>query len=243
MRTSNPTLSDRFFKDLPHSNVHMTIDGTVNKLFMFLLLLVFSATFTWINADSLGPYLMILVIGSVIGSLILALIIIFNQKLASTLGFVYALFEGVLIGLISLFAEMQFPGIVLQAVGLTFATAFAMLILYRLKWIEVTEKFKMGLFAAMGAIFLIYLVSFVMSFFGKDIPLINSNGPIGIIFSLIVVTIAALNLVLDFDFIEKAANQKLPKYMEYYAAFGLLVTLVWLYIEILRLLTKMRSSD
>jgi uncharacterized YccA/Bax inhibitor family protein len=144
-------------------------------------------------------------------------------------------------GGISAMFEARFPGIAAQATFGTLGTLAGLLLAYRTGLIKATENFKLGVFAATAGIALLYLVSFVMSFFGKSIPFIHSSGTWGIAFSVFVVIIAALNLVLDFDFIENGAEMGAPKYMEWYAAFGLLVTLVWLYIEILRLLSKMRS--
>ena len=149
--------------------------------------------------------------------------------------------EGFFIGGISAIFEVQFSGIVFQAVALTFGTLFAMLVTYRLGLIKVTEKFKMGVVAATGAIFVVYLLSFVLSMFSINVPFIHSGGTIGILFSLFVIVIAALNLVLDFDFIEKGVEHGAPKYMEWYGGFGLIITLVWLYIEFLRLLSKLRQ--
>jgi uncharacterized YccA/Bax inhibitor family protein len=137
--------------------------------------------------------------------------------------------------------EANYPGIVSQAVFLTFGTLGALLIAYRSGWIRATENFKLGVFAATGGIFVVYLLGFVLSFFGVGIPLIHSSGTFGILFSLFVVVVAALNLVLDFDFIEQGAEQRAPKYMEWYAAFGLMVTLIWLYLEMLRLLAKLQE--
>ena len=154
---------------------------------------------------------------------------------------IYALFEGLFLGGISATLEARFPGIVIQAVGLTFGTLFGLLLAYKSGLIKVTENFRLGLFAATGGIFLLYMASFVMSFAGMRIPYIHESGLIGIGFSGFVVVIAALNLVLDFDFIESGSENRLPKYMEWYAAFGLMVTLIWLYVEILHLLTKLRS--
>jgi uncharacterized YccA/Bax inhibitor family protein len=153
---------------------------------------------------------------------------------------IYAVLEGLFLGGISAIFEMSYPGIVIQAVALTFGTLFCLLAAYKSRLIKVTENFKLGIVAATGAICLIYLVSIIMGFFGASIPMIHSSGPLGIGFSLFVVTIAALNLVLDFDFIERGSEMGAPKYMEWYGAFGLVVTLVWLYIEILRLLSKLR---
>ncbi len=147
-----------------------------------------------------------------------------------------------MLGALSAILEARFPGIVIQAVGLTFGTAAALLIVYTSRLIKVTQNFRMGIFAATGGIALVYLATFILGFFGIEVPYIHGSGLIGIGFSVFVVVIAALNLVLDFDFIENAsASGQAPKYMEWYGAFGLLVTLIWLYIEILRLLSKLRS--
>ena len=153
----------------------------------------------------------------------------------------YAVLEGLLLGGLSAMFEVRFPGIVSQAVFATFGTLFGLLFAYKTGIIKATENFKLGVFAATGGIAIVYLISFVMSFFGTRIPYIHESGLIGIGFSVFVVIVAALNLVLDFDFIEQGAESGAPKYMEWYAAFGLLITLVWLYIEMLRLLSKVRS--
>jgi uncharacterized YccA/Bax inhibitor family protein len=156
-------------------------------------------------------------------------------------GPIYALLEGLFLGGISAVLNAQMPGIVIQAVGLTFGTLACLLVAYRTGIIKAAENFKLGVVAATGGICLLYMVSIVMGFFGGSIPMIHSSSPMGIGFSLFVVVIAALNLVLDFDFIEQGAEHGAPKYMEWYAAFGLMVTLVWLYLEILRLLAKLNS--
>ena len=155
----------------------------------------------------------------------------------------YAALEGLALGGISLAFEARYPGIVMNAVGLTFGTLAALLLAYRSGLVRATENFKLGIFAATGGIALLYLVSMVMGFFGKSIPFIHGSGLIGIGFSVFVVIIASLNLVLDFDFIETASRRGAPKYMEWYGAYGLMVTLVWLYLEILRLLSKINSRD
>jgi uncharacterized YccA/Bax inhibitor family protein len=170
-----------------------------------------------------------------------AIVTVFKKEWAPITSPIYAVLEGFVLGGISSIFEASYPGIVIQAVGLTFGTLFALLIAYRSGLIKATENFKLGVVAATGGIFLVYMISFVLSFFGTTIPFIHESGTIGILFSLFVVVVAALNLVLDFDFIERGAESGAPKYMEWYAAFGLLVTLVWLYIEILRLLSKLRS--
>ena len=249
MRTANPALNDKAFDQVSTSGEVMTIEGTVNKTFLSLFLLTGAAMYTWngyydtIGPDGIGdpssvaPYMML----GGIGGFIVALITIFKKTWSPITTPIYAVLEGLLIGGLSAFVESMYPGIVLQAVALTFGTLFSLLFAYKSGLIKVTENFKMGLFAATGAVMLIYLASFIMGFFGSSIGFIHDNGLMGIGFSVVVVVIAALNLVLDFDFIETGAARGAPKYMEWYATFGLLVTLVWLYIEILRLLSKLRS--
>ncbi len=243
MRTSNPALNDKVF-DLGRSTGDvMTINGTVNRTGILLCLLMFTAIFSWdraysaVNPGELYPWL----IGSGIAGFVVALITVFKKTAAPITAPIYAAIEGILLGILSAFYEMQFPGLVFQAILLTFGTLFALLMAYRSGVIKATENFKLGVFAATGGIALIYLTTFILSFFGVSIPYIHGSGTIGILFSLFVVVIAALNLVLDFDFIERGAERGAPKYMEWYAAFGLLVTLIWLYIEMLRLLSKLRS--
>ena len=242
-RSSNPTLNTKIFNQTSQQYAGaepMTVGGAISKTAFLLLLLIVSAAYVWMQfigvqqPTGLMPYLLV----GAIGGLVVALIVVFKPTTAPYLSPVYALLEGVMIGAISSLLETRFPGIVLQAVGLTFGTLIVMLAAYRSGLIKATEKFKMGVVAATGAIFLVYLASFILGFFGIAIPLINSSGTFGIIFSLVVVVIAALNLVLDFDLIESGAKMGAPKFMEWYAAFGLLVTLVWLYLEILRLLSK-----
>ncbi|MFW6248813.1 MAG: Bax inhibitor-1/YccA family membrane protein, partial [Bacteroidota bacterium] len=156
---------------------------------------------------------------------------------------IYSVLEGLFLGSISAIFESRFPGIVMQAVSLTFGTLFAMLFAYKSGIIKVTNKFRMGVVAATGGIFFAYMISFLLNMFGLNIGFMHSNGPVGIIISLVVIVVAALNLVLDFDFIEKNASSQVPKYMEWFAAFGLIVTLVWLYIEFLRLLSIIAGRD
>jgi uncharacterized YccA/Bax inhibitor family protein len=171
----------------------------------------------------------------------IAFLTIFKPRLARFTGPVYALVEGLLLGAISHVYNLAYGGIVVQAVGLTLAVFGLMLFLYATRVIKVTDKLRMGIVAATGAVFLVYMVSLVLRLFGADVPFIHDASPIGILISLAVVVIAALNLVLDFDFIEQGAAKGAPKYMEWYGAFGLLVTLVWLYLELLRLMSKLRS--
>jgi uncharacterized YccA/Bax inhibitor family protein len=249
MRTANPALNKNTFQNLhSHDTTNaMSINGTVNRTFILLILLLLPATYMWsavfeaFKNPEISINLPLFLIGGAIISLIVALITIFKKSWAPVTAPIYALAEGLVLGALSAIMELQFPGIVIQAVALTFGTLFALLFAYKTRLIKVTQNFRLGIAAATGAIFLIYMVSFIMSFFGTTIPYIHESGLIGIGFSLFVVVIAALNLVLDFDFIENGAEQGAPKYMEWYAAFGLMVTLIWLYIEILRLLAKLRS--
>lgn len=239
IRSGNPALKDETFKSIPRTTGDtMTIQGTVNKTMLMLVILLAAAFFVW---DKPIQQTQSWVIPAAIGGLIVALIIAFKKTTAPALAPVYAALEGIVIGVISSIFEMRYPGIVIQATALTFGTLFSLLVAYKSGMIRATENFKLGVAAATGAVFLIYLIGFVMSFFGSSIPFIHESGLIGIGFSLVVVVIAALNLVLDFDFIENGAEYGAPKYMEWYGAFGLIVTLVWLYLEMLRLLAKLRE--
>jgi uncharacterized YccA/Bax inhibitor family protein len=244
MRSGNPALSaDTFakYRTLPGAE-QMTLGGTVNKTGLSLFILLVAASYIW-NRGAEDPALGAWIMVSVIAGLVVALVTMFKQTLAPYTTPVYAAVEGVALGGISVIFEARYPGIVSQAVFLTFGTLGALLIAYRSGVIRATENFKLGVFAATGGIALLYLVSFVLSFFGVSVPLIHSSGTFGILFSLFVVVIAALNLVLDFDFIEQGVERGAPKYMEWYGAFGLLVTLVWLYLEILHLLAKLQSRE
>lgn len=251
MRSGNPALSESTFLDLASGSVVsspdqvMTINGTVNKTGILLLLTVLTAAFAWsqtIGADGqIAPGAMIYAIGGAIGGLVLALVTVFKKAWSPVTAPMYALVEGFFLGAISAVFEARFPGIVFQAVLLTFGTLFALLVAYRSGLIKVTENFKLGVVAATGGIALLYLASFVLGFFGINVPVIHEASWLGIAFSLFVVVVAALNLVLDFDFIENGAAARAPKYMEWYGAFGLMVTLVWLYVEFLRLLSKIQQ--
>ena len=245
MRTANPVLSDSTFRSLGAAagGRAMTIQGTVNRSIVLLLLLLLSASWTWrmssAAGDTAGPGVWLLV--GAVGGLIVALVTVFKKSWSPVLAPVYALLEGLVLGGISSILEGQYPGIVIQAVGLTFGTLFGLLMAYKSGLIRATENFKLGVVGATGGIALFYLVTMVLGLFGIRIPYIHESGLIGIGFSLFVVVVAALNLVLDFDFIEQGAAAGAPAYMEWYGAFGLMVTLIWLYLEILRLLAKMMS--
>ncbi len=246
MRTGNPALTARTFQSAGRvaGDEAMTIQGTVNKTLLLLLFLLVPAAYVW-NLFFTQPeaaLFMPLTMGGAIGGFVVALVTIFKKDWSMVTAPLYAVLEGLFIGGISSVMEAQFPGIVIQAVALTFGTLIALLFAYKSGLIKVTENFKLGVVAATGGIALIYLISFVLRMFvGYSIPFIHEGGLLGIGFSLFVVVIAALNLVLDFDFIEQGAEQGAPSYMEWYASFGLLITLVWLYIEILRLLSKLRE--
>ena len=236
MRSGNPALNSKIFTSAAQdASGVMTIEGTINKTAMSLLLLMATASYTWANPSS------VLMMIGFIGGLVFALITIFKKTWAPYTVSVYALLEGLALGGISKWFDNQYPGIASQAIFLTFGILAALLLAYRSKLIKPTENFKLGIFAATGGIAILYLISMIMSWFGSPIGFIHSNSTFGIIFSIGVVIITSLNLVLDFDFIEEGAEKGAPKYMEWYGAFGLLVTLIWLYLEILRLLAKLQS--
>jgi uncharacterized YccA/Bax inhibitor family protein len=222
----------------------MTLSGTVNKTGILLLCSVATAAWTWNqfvqthDATSVTPELML----GALGGFVVAMVTIFKKTWAPVTAPIYALLEGLVLGGLSALFDARYPGIALEAVGLTFGTLFVMLFLYTSGVIKVTQKFRIGVVAATGGIVIFYLLTWLLSMF--HITAFNSvygSGLIGIGFSLFVVAIAALNLVLDFDFVEQGVTYGAPKYMEWYAAFGIMVTLVWLYLEMLRLLSKVRS--
>lgn len=244
MRSGNPALNqDIFLSTRDRSgNETMTIQGTVNKTAITLFILTAAAMYVW-NRAFTGQSVGGLMIGGGIGGFIVAMVTIFKKTAAPITTPLYGFLEGLFLGGLSAGFEAKYPGIVLNAVGLTMGCLFALLAAYKSGLIPVTENFKLGIAAATGGIFLLYMVNMVMGFFGSRIGFIHESGPIGIGFSLFVVGLAALNLVMDFDFIEKGAEVGSPKYMEWYGAFGLIVTLVWLYIEILRLLSKLQDRN
>ncbi len=240
MRSGNPALNKNTFlntKAVSGDEV-MTIDGTVNKTSLCLLLLMTTAIYTWNNPE-LSAMLFFPII---IGTFVLLFITLFNKKMAPFTVPMYCLLEGGLLGGISALADAIEPGIANQAIGLTFGILAALLMLYKSKMIAVTDNFRLGIFSATFGIFIVYMLNIILSLFGVSfMGSLFGNGTAGILFSLFVVGIAAFNLVLDFDFIEQGAEQGAPKYMEWYGAFGLMITLIWLYVEILNLLMKLRS--
>ena len=250
MRSSNPALlgSGTFAAVPAAGSAQMTINGTINRCLILLAVILCGAGWVWSSfhnplAEAPHPSLMVLVVGGAILGFIFALVTIFKASWSPITAPIYALCEGVFLGGVSAMLEMQFPGIAIQAVGLTFGTLVGMLLAYRAGVIRATAKFKAVVCAATSGIFIIYIVSFLLGMFGVNIPYIHNSGPIGIGFSLFVVAIAALNLILDFDRIEQGAKGNAPRYMEWYGAFGLMVTLVWLYVEFLILLAKLRGND
>jgi len=246
VKSGNPGLNDRTFAGLPQpalATERMTLQGTINKSFMLLVVLLAAALWPWSQYLATGDIATVslpVMVGA-IGGLILALVISFRMTLAPYLALPYAALEGLAIGGISALVERKYPGIAIQAVGLTFGVLAALLLAYSMRLIRATQRMRAIVIGATGAIFLLYLVTMVLGLFHVATPFMNDSSPLSIGISLVIVGVAALNLVLDFGMIESGVAQGAPRYMEWYAAFGLLVTLVWLYMEILRLLGKLRD--
>ena len=248
-KSSNPAFKNNAFSGYGRQyEQKMTIEGTTNKTLILLAIVVTLSSIIWsLTYSSISngelPILIpaSIAIGS-IGGIIMCLVVIFSRKEnAAYMAPIYAAFQGLFVGGVSSIMEVYYPNIVLQAVLLTFGVFFAMLIIYKMNWIPVTQTLRIGIYCAVGSIALVYIISLIMRLLGSGIPFIHSSGPIGIGFSVLVCGIAAVCFLLDFDFIEKRVEAGSPKYLEWYAAFGLLVTLVWLYIEILHLLAKLRD--
>ena len=248
--SSNPTIKESIFtkEQVFDSSRVMTVNGTINKIGISLLILLVSASYTWgmfFEGIETGvmPNMKVWLYGGLIGGFVLALITMFNKKTSHITVPLYAIAEGLFLGALSAYFEAMYRGIVIQAVALTFTTFFMLLFAYKSRLVKVTQKFKSGVIAATGGIFLFYMATYILNIFGIGLGYSTGNSLMSIGISVFVVIIAALNLVLDFDMIEKGAKHRAPKYMEWYGAFGLLVTLVWLYLEILRLLAKLNSRD
>lgn len=247
MRSSNPALPENTFSSLRFQGVRgesMTAGGTATKTVLLVLLAMLSAGWVWMkftqsggNSAAVSGWMML----GVIGGFIMAMVTAFKKEWAAVTAPLYAVLEGLFIGGISATLESAFPGIVIQAAGLTFGTLLAMLFIYQAGIIQATEKFKLGVMAATGGIALFYFVMMILSFFGIQPAFMYGSSWLSIGISLVVVVVAALNFIIDFDFIEQGARLNVPKYMEWYGAFALMVTLVWLYIEFLRLLSKLRE--
>ena len=242
-KTSNPALNENTFQDRAAiAGEAMTLQGTVNKTGALLVCVVGTAAWTWGIAHSQTPQAALpWMLGGLIAGFVFALVTIFKKAWSPITAPIYALCEGLVLGGISALLERTYPGIAIQAMGLTFGVTAVMLVLYRSGILRATPKFTVGVVAATGGIFLVYMVDLVLGIFGRHVPLLNSSGPLGIGLSVVIVIIAALNLILDFDFVETGVHARAPKYMEWYGAFGIMVTLVWMYLEILRLLAKMRE--
>ncbi len=243
---ANPTLSEKAFDyAIQNSNEEtMTINGAINKAIILSLILMLSALVSVYfvlarNIELLYPAVMV----SSIGALILGIIMTFKKEMAKTFSILYAILEGVAIGGISFIFNAVYEGIVAQAVFFTSVDLLIMLLLYKFRIIKVNDKFRSVIFGATLCIAIVYFINFILGFFEMSVPFLTDSSPIGIVISVVIVAIASFNLLLDFDFIERGANMNMPKYFEWYSAFGLLVTLVWLYLEILRLLSKIKSRD
>lgn len=245
----NPAMSEKTFDQIQYAGSEaMTVRGTINKFGLMFIMLLGGASFTWSlfynsGAAAVMPWMW----GSLIGGLILSLVIIFKKTWAPYLALGYGLVEGLFLGAVSAFYDSAFadkyPSIIMHAVLLTFGCAAAMYIFYQTGIIKATATFKKVIIIATAGIGIFYLIAMVMRLFGTEMPYLHDNGPIGIGISVVIVAIAALNLILDFDLMEQGAAQGAPKYFEWYCAFGLMVTMVWLYLEILRLLGKLSSRD
>lgn len=258
---SNPafseTIFDRVREEERETPTTMTVEGTAIKTMVLMAILLVAAAITWwqvltpievaveagkaVSRFAVSANIYLFIIVGLIGGLIMALVTMFVPRISPFTAPVYAAFEGVALGAISAWFETIYPNIVLEAVALTTGVLVALLVLYSFRILQATPRFQKIVIAATAAIFLVYLVSFVLRLFGVGVPYIHDSGPIGIGFSLVVVVIAALNLILDFNFIEQNARRGAPRYMEWYSGFALLVTLVWLYLEVLKLLAKLRD--
>ena len=240
---SNPVLNENFLEnERVLQGEPMTINGAISKSFILFGAMLLAAVYTWsLMAQGFTDMANMLAVGGAIIGFILSLVIIFTRKAMSVLTPLYAICEGFFVGGISAMFEASYTGIVFQAVSGTFAALFSMLTLYRIGAIKATDKFRSVILISTLSIGVIYLIQIIASFFGRGIPVIFTASNWGIAFSLFVVAIAALNLIMDFDFIERGANQLLDKQYEWYGAFGLMITIVWLYLELLRLLAKLNS--
>jgi len=249
LRSANPALRGDVFASEGRSvgfaqQEVMTVQGTATKSLALIFVLMVAAAYTWReaftgNGEMVYPLLMV----GTIGGFVMALITTFKREWAPVTAPIYAVLEGLALGGISTMFERRFPGIAMQAVGLTMAVFMGMMLAYKTGLVQATDRFKRGVFAVTAGIGIFYLVQMVIGLFGVHMPFIHESGAIGVGFSVVIAAVAALNLIIDFDFIESGARQRAPKYMEWYGAFALLVTLVWLYLELLRLLSKLANRD
>ena len=240
LRSSNPALATERFERVAGEGV-MTVQGTAWRASVLLALVIGSAGYTWSQLAAQPERVMTYVWGGFIGGLVLALVTMFKPRLAPWTSPIYAVVEGMALGGISMLYNASYAGLPVQAVGLTFSVFAVMLVLYATRIVKVTERFRSIMVAAVLGIMAFYLLSLVLGLFGVQIPLVHEGGPVGIAVSVVTTGVAALVLLLDFDRIEHGVRAGAPKFMEWYGAFGLLLTLVWLYLEILRLLSKLRD--
>ena len=247
MRSSNPAMTGRIFEKVGQvsaGSTAMTINGTINKIGIMLLLVIGAAAYTWnmVMGTDPGRAGTLAMVGA-IGGFITALVTVFRPQSSAISAPIYAILEGLFLGAISAIINAMYPGVAFQAVLLTIGTLFTMLFLYRSGRIRATPRFRRGVMMATGAVFFAYLFSWILSLLGMPIGFMHSSGPLGILINLVIIVIAAQNLIMDFDYIEKGSQMGAPKYMEWYGAFGLMVTLIWLYIEFLRLLSRFAGRD
>jgi uncharacterized YccA/Bax inhibitor family protein len=247
MKSSNPVMTGKIYEKAGRVSAGasvMTINGTINKIGLMLLLVIGAAAYTWkiVMGENPGSAGTLAIVGA-IGGFIMAMVTVFRPQSSAITAPIYAILEGLFLGAISAVINARYPGVAFQAVLLTIGTLFTMLFLYRSGYIRATPKFRRGVMMATGAVFFAYMISWIMGMFGMSIGFMHSNGPLGIVINLVIIVIAALNLIMDFDFIEKGSQMGAPKYMEWYGAFGLMVTLIWLYIEFLRLLSRFAGRD
>jgi uncharacterized YccA/Bax inhibitor family protein len=247
MKSSNPVMTGKIYEKagrVSAGDSAMTINGTINKIGLMLLLVIGAAAYTWkiVMGENPGSAGTLAMVGA-IGGFIMAMVTVFRPQSSAITAPIYAILEGLFLGAISAVINASYPGVAFQAVLLTIGTLFTMLFLYRSGYIRATPKFRRGVMMATGAVFFAYLISWILGMFGMSVGFMHSNGPLGILISLAIIVVAALNLIMDFDFIEKGSQMGAPKYMEWYGAFGLMVTLIWLYIEFLRLLSRFAGRD
>lgn len=235
---ANPLFSEKSFENIDYAydpSEVMTVSSTLNKVGVLMVLLFATAGISWTALMSGWPIAPAMIPLGFGGGFVTAIILIFKKEWANALAPTYAILEGMALGALSAI----YGGIAFLAIGLTFGVVAIMWVLFKTNILRATQKFVAGVAAATGAVFLIYLMTWILGFFNVSVPYIHEAGLIGIGFSLVVVVIAAMNLIIDFELIEQGAAQHAPKYMEWYAAFGLMVTIIWLYLEILRLLSKL----
>lgn len=239
---ANPAFNDKVFQNEGSTTDAMTVQGSVNKTFVLLLLLLGTAALSWWVAATQGQgAAMVCLWGGMLGGLGVAIATIVKPQWSPVTAPIYSLLEGLVLGTISLLFAAKYQGIVMQAIIGTVAVFLVMLMIYRAGIIKVTQKFMIGVVSATGGLALFYLVTIGLNLFGVKTSFMTDSSPLGYGISAVAIILAALNLVLDFDFIQRGADQKAPKYLEWYAGFGLIVTLVWLYLEMLRLLARMRQ--